>query len=380
MLLRKKVQFLIQKGETKKDIAKNAGKDINAITRFVEGKPIEFGAALNITKKYFPKDELSIINDYCKHVRLKNERSALEYYILCGEKGFANQLIEKLKRSDNRHDIEWANFYEIELKRMKDKISSSEVIQQIENSYPETLEMKVYSSILKAYCYFEQKRFDVAEMILSETEARASLIKNEFVRSSYLIRIGQGVSSLSLKKNDIVNCRRYSKYITSSLSSSSLLAAIYNTLGNSYIFEDPQKAIMYLEKSRSMYLESGRERSRRVVENSINFVQSLHGLEPTYLILTDEISDIHANAHYHLREKNNKIANELLDKVIIEPDNHFSKGFHYYYRGEITGDDEYYFKSIAEFKRIGDYFYVNLSIDALRKKKYPDSQLLALSL
>lgn len=376
MLLRKRVLDLINNGVRQYEIAKVADKSKPTISRFVKGEHIEFSAALLIIKEFFPEEEMELIRDYRNYTDHMNERSALEYYILSGDKDSARHLIERLKESKNRHDNEFAKMYEVELMRLTAKIDPEEIIKIIESMYLETVEMKIYSHILKVYCYYELRCFEVAKNIIRELQFRTAQIKNKYLCRCYDLRIGQAYSVISLHENNVVECRQHNFQLVQNGLVSSLLASIHTTLGNSFTFEDPEAAISHLEKARLLYIEYNNAKSIRIVENSINFIQSYYNSKPSYLQLSDDVGDIHANAFYFITIGDKKKAIDLLDKVELDKLSDFTKGFHYFYRGEVSGDKNYYYDSVLCFRQAGDRFYRQLPINSLEKLGIVDDKLL----
>lgn len=377
MLLRERVQKL---DESQKSIAKVAGVSDATISRFLKGDQLGFYPALKIIKKYWPDHEKEIILNFCSHLRLKNERSALEYLLINGDIPLAESTIVTLNNSKNRHDKKWASLYNIEILRNKGHINPSELLELVEKSPTETLEMKIYSTILKSYAYFETQEFDIARSLLVEIEKKLHLISDDYIRKMYSIRVRQVLSQISLQKNDVVNARRYNESITAFDDDSTLIASAYHTLGNSYIFESYDRALENLQIARNMYKSRNRTKAMRNVENSINFLQNLHYKKPEYLCVSDEKTDIHANAFYLIRSGKLSKATEILNKVNINNLNNFSKGFHFFYRAEISKDENTYLDSIDYFKESGDAFYRTLPLQGLKELGYSQRLLKTLAL
>lgn len=380
MIIRERANRLIENGLFKNTLAKKAGVSNSTIGRFLDGGSIDFSAALKLVQTFWQEDEKSLLEDLCISREVKNRRHALEYALISGNKRLSELLVKELTISEKRYDREWASVYQIELRRNSEAIDPHKILEHINNLCFETLEMEVYSLILSAYAHFDLKHYAITKKILLDSENKLRKIKTPLIRQCFIMRVGQVMAYLYLQENNIMECRRYHQMVLENAYGESLLASVYNGLGQSFMFECAQTAIDYLEKARRIYCENGRAQFQRKVENTINFVQSLHNLEPTYLRVSDQINDLHDMAHSYIRKGKLDLALKVMNQINYDAANIINLAFHYYYLGLIHDDPEHFFESITKFNELGDKFLRQLPLRELNRLGLSKKLLKALSI
>ncbi|WP_025029043.1 AimR family lysis-lysogeny pheromone receptor [Caldalkalibacillus mannanilyticus] len=366
MLLRKRILHLLEHGETRSKLAKIAGVTNSNIGRFIEGGNLDFYAATKIVRDYWPEEEQDLMTDFSRNMK-RNAKIAMEYAFVTRNRELQKELIQTFKKSKGRLEREWAKIYNIEFLRTIEQIKPGEIIEKLENKFFETLEMKIYSNILLSYAYYDINEFTQSLNKLLSIEYKVADISNELIRRCYTSRMGQVLSSIYFYKDNEKMSKKYYYLVLEHAIDEVSLASTYHSLGFIYFYSDLELALSNLERSRAMYICGGSPKKTQQVENTINFVQIYHGIKPSYLKVSDDFKDLHNLAFYYIRMGQSTKAKQLLEQINMDELSNYYKAFHYYYLGELTLDDTYYYDSIIEFIEAGNDFFLRLPIEGLRK-------------
>lgn len=381
MILITRLNNLIASGEPAKKIAKIAHKSAPSISRFVNGSHIiDLRSAVKIIKHYFPMQEKEIMTDFCVNMDRKNGRTAIEYSMVNGLEALSQILLEKLRSSGNRIDNEWARAYELEILRNKQGASSIDLLHQIYRTRADSVEMKVYLLILASYCYFDLRQIDLIQRNLLEAEYLIPQINDDFIRESYQVRLGQVLTVIFLSQNQVEDARKYGLAVIENELFRAISGPVYHAIGNSYLFDDYEQAIYYLEIARDIFIERNRLVQAQEVKDSIIFTQLFHGYKAEQLIDTESVKGKHSKVFELISEGKNQDALDLLETIQADLLPDYTKGFHYYYKGRILKQEDLYFEAIYYFKKSGDVFYRQLPCLELKKLGISPLALKALSL
>jgi len=182
-----------------------------------------------------------------------------------------------------------------------------------------------------------------------------------------------------LHKGEIEKSREYAKYVIENQRENEEFSMIYMKLGNSYMFEDFDKAKIYLEKGLSQAKE--KYLVKKNIERSLNFLCNYWGYKPEYLNFnSNEVEDLHEVIFFFINQNEKEKAKELLSNIDLNRLTEHQKGFHYYLIYKIDNDVNHLYESLISFKKCGEHFYKNIALIELKKLGLDDNLLKALSI
>ena len=185
--------------------------------------------------------------------------------------------------------------------------------------------------------------------------------KEKFLRQSFTIKINESIHATYLSLCKIKETREYASYLMKYLGEPGKYpipqASALNVLGESYIFEDYNKAKMYLEKALHALgdtFNDKMENKKRCIMNTLNFLNLYHGkdLENLYLADPAEI------AFLEIKKGNKEKAIEILNG--LEKENGKLSAFQLCYMGIAKDERKLIEKSLKEFEEHGNIFYTQL--------------------
>lgn len=354
-------------------------KFLNSQTREMDN----FYGLIKIIKYLFQENEIDIMVDYIKTLdpNSKSARYSLEYLINNRLFDIADDMITKLKNCPNKDSNEWAKMYELNNRVLLDHNSYYHLLYDLYTIRPKSFEMKIFRKMLELHGYYETRKFDLLFQSMNELEENIELIKDDYIRVAYTCRHALILLAVHLHLNNIDTARKYAFMVLNNSTQDSFRSLAYLQLGNSYILENYDIALDYLEKAR-IYAINLKDNENRLtqVKRSINFLQNYWDKKPEWLdYKSEDISDKHEVAFYYIRGGNIKQALEILDSIDQNSITDYQLGFHFYLRGLINNDIDHFSKSVAHFKISGDKFYRSIPLIELKKLGVNDSILYALS-
>lgn len=352
----------LDKKITWKDIAVAVKLSPSSLTNLKNGTEMKFPTLLEIAKFVYQNDYITRFKRWCLSFESpKNICFALEYLAVNRQKKELDDLIKKIKenRSDKKMQ-EWAEGYSI-LLRYLEKENPVEIINSLRNFFPKCLEMKILSQITEVWCRYKLSDFLTMDALIQGMNHSIKNISEEFIRQSYSIRLKEALAYVSLYKfNDVKKTRMYAEEIFSSNTSATFTTSASYLVGMSFLFDDYEKCLGYIERHRELLIESGRLEEIAIIDScDIPFIKNIwkkHNERPK----TDDISEI---AHYEAVMGDKGLAIELIDKAVSEKGN---SGFKYYYKALATNDPFLFMQALIEFNKNGDKFYANLPYQHLK--------------
>jgi hypothetical protein len=365
-------------GATQKQYAHVAGVTEATITRFINQKAnLGFDSILSIVKHKFPDSEEKIMIDYMLSQENQNARISLEYCMINRLPEIADHLIDKLNNSEYSINREWARVYEVERMRNKKELSPLEVIARVHKIDAKNDEMRILAKLLEVYATYDQSNYTYLKGLIIGLEQRIEDCKSIFMKRSFKLRLGQALSYIALYNNEIDTCRHYANMIIENTDSPFFRATGYQTLGQSYLYENIEKSLSYLQQAINFYEKSNKEEHKKKVIRNINFVKCFwNSTVNTCNIDTNNINTIKELefqelgelAFYEIKSGNNHKAKELLDTIVLSELTDWVKGFHYYYMSMACSDNiDLYYNSVRFFHKSGDKFHIMLPLSELKR-------------
>lgn len=323
----------------------------------------KFQNMLAIIQYLFPDREEKLMEIYIRAInKPENLRLALEYASFNRNLPLLEYLINREINSDNRVNQEWAKVYQLMLQIHK-KTYDEKFLIQLRETRVGTQEMNILLRIME--CYFFYYNFDFRSFIaLSKTiERDIKDVTNKFIGETFLVRISEVLLNSHFRNGDIEQCRRYANLVINSNANKFKKANAYLTLSYTYLLENYDISMRLLLKCRELLIESG----------NVNFLNDVdnRGIPFAKCYWSKELDTVQTNseaeqAHLAIRKGNLDLAIDILSK--IEKHTGFSK----YYLGLATGNEQYFYESIAMFKQQGDLFFINLPLIELKRNGVND--------
>ncbi len=366
-MLKNKIE--LEKGLVNKLVNISGLKSRSSLYKFLNEKDREldnFEGLLDMVRFTFPQQEFEIMDTYLRDVNPngKTARLSLEYASVNRFNELKMFMIEKLKDCQNAVSREWAKTYEIDQQVMDGQLSPNEANIMYDELTLKTQEMKVVSKVFMIYNYFDMNMIDRCQQVATFLEDGIAQIKKySFLRKSLLCRIGLINMHIGSRDEAIRNGNLVFDNAVSELTK----AVAYHNISIVYISESYDVAYSYLTKALEIYKKHNSSNISST-KQTINFLQNYWHKEPGFLDFTsNETFDLHEIAFYYIQKNQNDNAVAILDKINLEKESHFSKGFHYFYRGLISQRREDFFQSVIEFKYANQKMYCHFPLLELRK-------------
>ncbi|WP_209125253.1 AimR family lysis-lysogeny pheromone receptor [Alkalihalobacillus sp. BA299] len=327
-----------------------------------------FEGLLKMVRYLFPKQEFEIMDAYFRNVNPngKTARISLEYATINRLNDLKVFMLGKLKMCSNAESKEWAKTYEIDQQVMDGQISPTEANILLNDLKLKTIEMKVIAKVFMIYNYYDLKMLDRCQQVASLIEDGLSQLKKyPYLKKSLVCRIGLINMHIGNREEGILSGEMVINNAVSQLTE----ATANQVLGILSIIESYEVAYNYLSKALNIYNEL-QSLKIRGTQRTINFLQNYWKREPEYLdFKSKEIDDRHEIAFYYIQKQQFVKAKDILHEIECEIDEmpHIIKGFHYFYRGLISGRREDFFESVIQFKYANQKMYYHFPLLELKK-------------
>lgn len=319
---------------------------------------------IKVVDYFFPKQRDELLNDYFLTISPSTHfaRQALEYSAF-KKLPCTSILIDSMRECSNRASKEIAELYFLhqKSKNLDDrglKVLMDEVYA-FKSTEPKADFFKEFC--LVGFCYrldyfgLMQRKIDKANEALSE-------IEDPFFNDFYSIRIMRISAVHQLYNANTLKARELCTQILDRAVERSVLQSTFHTLGISYLFENFEKGLYYLEKANSYCDED--EKSYSDISSSIN-LHCLKWKRPIRLYGENHVSRLHEKVLSLYNRKDILAAEKLLKTIEEKSLSRRDRAFHLYLYGLVKKDKEWLIKSIMQYKAIGDKFYM----------EFPKSQL-----
>lgn len=306
----------------------------------------------------YPEEKFTYMEEFAKTLNPNRitARFMLEYLTLYRLENARDELLLDMEKCNNEESKEWAFVYGMDIKLTRGDIRVSDVVSSLSQRSYGSVEMSIYSEIVKFYAYYDMRNIYMMNNTYDDLKEKIKNISNEYVRSNYYARVFLIEADITLHTNKIGQLREKLFVMENSLDPIKSLA--YLQIGNSYMFSN-------YDKARECYLKGmdcATEKSEVELKKSINFLA----------ILWDKFEDCiedndRANKLFYYAKKNKSMGINLSEKVNMEELNDHQKGFHYYYLGLLLEDENMFYLSIESFNNVDECFYKQLPLNELKK-------------
>ncbi|PJZ20689.1 AimR family lysis-lysogeny pheromone receptor (plasmid) [Bacillus tropicus] len=367
VLLRELQDDLYAKGITNNELAKKWGVSSGTVSDVLNGK-------IQMRFYYLSKTLINLYDDrevrrskvkrYINMTKPRSLREAMEYLSSRGEFSLLKSVVESEKNSSNKENREWAGVYELILKRYTEKVNPKEFYAMIENKNrrAKTTEMQILTELLLCQALYQNKNYRSLFDRLSEVEKDINDIKNKFIKNSFLIRYKEAVGVISLQRGYAIETRNVCNDVINAYKNDVSFVIPYITaigkIGESYFFDDYEKAKLFLEKGIALlddFSEVGLVNKKEMFQYTLNFLKMFHWKDTEGL---EKILGKAGMAYFRCRQGRHEEAEQLL--MQIENENGKLTSFETFYLGIARNDRELLKKSLEMFEESGNIFYSKL--------------------
>jgi hypothetical protein len=262
-----------------KEIGYSSGSALGKILSEEDKEFKKFNSLVKLVGIFWGIESIKYMIEYSEEIDPNNmtltSRNLLEFLASTRQFEALNNLLDKMDKCDNKESREWAKVYRMELKyQIIDGIDSvNELIQEISNIHVTKPELEAYKKIYIHYCCYLKKDYETMEFLLKQIQKEVKLIKNEYIKERYLIKVNEIAAYTNLYAyNNKEVAREYADWILESSATPSYKAYANFIKGVSYTFTSYNEAIKYLNESIKIYETIGRWDDIKEIEQEIEFI------------------------------------------------------------------------------------------------------------
>lgn len=363
-----KLEKAIKKELERKNLNANEfAKAINVtpgnLSKFLNKKAeVSFSTFLTMVCKLIPEKEVELMKKYASMCsKPENVRLSMEY--ACRHQLFPLllDLIKRAKEMKNSETVEMAQVYEFYHEMFMGKFPDCFMKKhlKIQTKYDKS---KLLTRLIFCYYLLQRREFGTLRELIRHLDEQIDEMQDGYLKDSFKTRVFEIYSHAHLKKYNLDKSREYAmKIINYRYSGGQVLGNAYEILGISYMFENAEKSLFYLNECIKTLKEHGFEHDvERVEKNRISIVKNYHGL------LSDdcEIENPLEKAYFLITTGKNDEALVLMNEVPDNPLKDYLKGLCY---SGMKGV-EFLYQSMISFERQGDQFTSQLARQELVKR------------
>ncbi|MDM5298116.1 AimR family lysis-lysogeny pheromone receptor [Bacillus pumilus] len=322
---------------------------------------------INLVREIDQDREIELISDYITTLDPNKSaaRQAVEYLDANQLNDETDEMVYKLCNASNSISKEWGNVYRIHRMLTKDEIDLTSAIKETGKIKIKSDEMFVFSSMMSLYEYLNTGEFG----LMKSTSAYIDLskLKNGYIKESFRSRFLLLMANVFLNDNNLKALRDYcNQIITEDIKVNRFQVFAHLTCGNSYVFENYEKAKAYYINGLKFAKNKFHEYKLR---SALAFLENSWGVKDNKYLEQDPTndSDLIELAHHYLL--NNRIDDmmDVFNKLDSTVMNDNDLGFLYYVKGVFYKDKGCYLKSVKHFKKSDDKYFIKLPLIKLEK-------------
>ncbi|WP_026672348.1 AimR family lysis-lysogeny pheromone receptor [Alkalihalobacterium bogoriense] len=328
---------------------------------------LDFGKILDIVYYVCPENSAEIIKQYINTLDVNHPtaQQVLEY-VFINRVDYCYSFLNRMIEATNAENSYFATVYKQHYK------NPGQMFQYDLQDIAKSPTLHAFKSIMELYALYKNDEF--ATIIRKKDYVEYTInnfVEDEFIRGYYLLHFNRLFMVISLFKYEISECRRMIKEILQLQNRvhGLLLTSAYHTLGMSYLFEDYDKGLLYLYKTREMYRNRPATGGDGDIHSSINLHQIIWGKEPEDLRFNSKINaDIHDIVHYYIMKDDFEKARQVFLTVNEAEISPRDNAFQFFYKGILEDNTDHFYKSIMLFKQVGNKLHLQLPLNELKKR------------
>lgn len=316
----------------------------------------EFMRALSIN--HDEETVISLTREFCLQSTSRSIwRVGMEFLYMNGFYNELQVLIFKNKNCEDPINQEWGYIYELMLARKERKYPSYKLLQIVNETTTDQLELKCLLGFMKIYLYYGLSQFEKLGNFLDSQYEIIAELEDSLLISHFHARLHQVLFIYYWKRNELIIARKYAFRVINHTYNQEIKANLHTNLSLSYVFENFTQCISHAEESikfANMY--NNQELVRVIRHQNIPFITAHFGHVDNI-----ETEDLSETAHIEIARGNFKQAQAILKDIPIDTP------FRKYYYGLAYRDRDMLLSSYNDFiEKRSDYFFSRLPLNALR--------------
>lgn len=319
-----------------------------------------FNGLVNLVKFLFPNDELKLMEEYSKTLDPcnKSARIMLEYLSSHKLLDSLEELIDKMAECKNKESKEWSKLYRIQLEWSANyyDLDILEILKTLNEFKTNIPELNTLISIMKCNSYYKQKMYKMALELSKDIPSIINDIKDDFVKSAYMVKFNEIMSYLSLRVcNDSENARKYAENVLTLNIGQTFNAYAKYIIGFSYFFTSYEKAKESLNDSVKIYESLHRHKAAIDVKEELELLDVVWDKDVFSVYYCEKYR------YYWMARKEIEFNINCANLDLDDP-------FYYLIKGMKENNNNALLQSIIRFVKRGDMFLANLSRIELLKR------------
>lgn len=211
-------------------------------------RQLSFRKFLRMSYVLHPDDQKEVFDGWCLRFNTTEAiKQSFEYASITRNKELLKTLIDKY--SDDNSLSKHVAIYTILHDFYTNKIGAKDLISRLDKVGQLKGELVILSDIIKCYNYYSIENYSLMLATAKEAEKEINKLGDRqlFIKECYLHRIAEVIGHVSRHLNDIESARFYANLIINADICAKTVAGAYYILGMTYLPEDEEKAIKYLQ-------------------------------------------------------------------------------------------------------------------------------------
>ena len=229
-------------------VAEYIGCTKQEMSHFHTNGQLSFRKFLRLSFVVYPDQQKEKMDSWCLRFNTTESiKQSFEYASITRNKELLKMLIDKYQddKSLNKHVLIYAILHDF----YTNKIGAKDLIPRLDKIGQLKGELVILSDIIKCYTYYYLEKYHL--MLETAQEALKSVLnlsdRQLFIKECYLHRLAEVLGHVSRHMNDIPSARFYANLIINANICPKTVAGASYILGMTYLVEDKEKAVKYLQ-------------------------------------------------------------------------------------------------------------------------------------
>jgi len=315
-------------------------------------------ALLLLTREHNERVAREAIRKYCMKTTVEEtQRIGMEFLYINGYTADLQNLIIKNKNSLNQLNQEWADVYQVLIDRRYRRHETHIYLRRLKNIKTDDPQLKCLIELSKVALYYDQNEFGKIGNFLDIQHNLFNQIKDDFLFSSYRLKLYQHLFVYYWVRNELIMARKYAFRALNKTNSALTKASLNINLGLTYTFDTLQQGMYHLNEAKKITKELGLNKTYESInQRNIPFLAAI--FKQVEGVTSNDKSE---QAHLEIAKGNHDKAIAILEDVPID------SPFKLYYLGLAKQDEAILQQSYTDFiEKRSDYFFSRLPFNALK--------------
>lgn len=331
------------------------------MTSITENAELTIGQViLLLSQEHNEQNVLDLTRKFClQSSSTEIQKKGMEFLYMNGFYEDLMILIAKNQLSPNESNRLWAEVYQIMMDRRAKKYPVGQMRLRLREMKPTDPELKCLIELVIVDTYFNQLDFGKIGNLLDKQQELFQPIQDNFMLSSFNLRLYQKLFFYYWKRNELIMARKYAFRALNQTNSPTTKVNMHMNLGLTYTFDTYYQGMYHLKEALKIAHQYNLEgHVKKITNHSIPFLAAQFGKTEGI-----ETPDLIESAHLEVARGNTERAMELLENTNL------SSPFGLYYMGLAKRDKNLLSESLNMFVSRSDYFFSRLPMNAIKELK-----------